>query len=635
MSRASVVAWVGALVVIVALCWPAPFSATASATPIDTAVEAATRAALDAAHAQSISTAVVLSDGRMLASAAGVADKVTKRHARTTTSYAVASITKMFVATAAMQLVDEGVLTLDEPVARWLPDLSGAAVITLRDLLGHTSGLTAGVVDGNLTHRWTPAEVLAQTSPPVCEPRACFNYADDNFVAAGQVIAAATGQPIETVLRTRILQPLHLGHSWLQGFERPRGVVAPGAAGGDSLFDDPNGNVPATEFVTRIGAGGALASTAPDLARFGEALFRGDLIDADSLRTMTDPEPSASLPCADVRHCSPGYGLGVETTWVAGWRVLGHSGSTGTLVVHFPEEEITIAVVTNGGGDPFVAAGVVADAIPALRGRLDLFTIDVDGTAAPRRLGHGGDDRLGAAVSPDGSRLAFTRGRGERARLVVSGIDGSHARVLVDDLAEPGGPTWSPDGRRLAFSAHVGRREQIFLIDADGSHRTQLTDDEASNGGPRWSPDGSLLAFHRYLRDEVAIEVMRPDGTHERTAARAPIRGPWMGYPRWSPDGRELAFTGSDGFDTDIQIVGVDGSNLRTITSDHVPESDVAWADDGRIAFARFGDLVVVDPTHGPTSRLTNSSGGEFGPEWLSGSTRLLFTSRISAPEGS
>ncbi|MCJ7438486.1 MAG: hypothetical protein MUP97_12090 [Acidimicrobiia bacterium] len=117
-------------------------------------------------------------------------------------------------------------------------------------------------------------------------------------------------------------------------------------------------------------------------------------------------------------------------------------------------------------------------------------------------------------------------------------------------------------------------------------------------------------------------------------APHAPIRGPSVGYPRWSPNGQELAFTGSDGFDTDIQIVGVDGSDVRTITSDHVPESDVAWADDGRLAFARFGDVVIFDVAQpGSFSPRTDTSGGEFGLEWSPGSRRLLFTSRITAPE--
>jgi D-alanyl-D-alanine carboxypeptidase len=603
--------------------------AAASSAASDRALDRSLAEAIESSGARSVSAAVIYPDGRIWSGARGIADLEVGEQARPSTSYALASITKTFVGAVAMQLVDEGVLTLDEPVSRWLPQLRGADGITLRQLLGHTSGLSETEPDPNPAHHWTPEEALTRMPDAACAPGACFGYVDTNYVAAGQVIAAAAGAPIEAVVRDRILEPLGLDHTWLQGFERPRGEVAPAQPSG--TLDDPEGNTPSTDFVTRIGAAGAMAATATDLARFGHALFDEGLVSDASLATMTDVAPSTPLPCPDVERCPPAYGLGVGAEIVNGWEILGHSGSTGSLLAYFPEQRVTIAVLTNGGGDPYPAARAVADAIPATRNRVDLFTVGGDGSD-PRRIGHRTGDRGAATISPDGKQIAYTARRGPDVVLVVAGIDGSSPRVVVDDLEEPGHASWSPDGRRLAFTARASARAshgELYIMDVDGTHRRQLTDGASWSDGPSWSPDGSLIAYHSYEGPEMEIRVVRPDGTHMRTVVRVPIRGRFMGYPRWAPDGSRLVFTGADGGDTDIQIVGLDGANLVTLTNDHVPEAEPAWSSDGRIAFTRGGNIFVVDPeVPDVVEQLTDSAGEEFALDWFPDASRIVFTTR-------
>jgi hypothetical protein len=455
----------------------------------------------------------------------------------------------------------------------------------------------------------------------------CFAYVDTNYVATGQVIAAATGQPIETAVRERILDPLHLDHTWLQGFERARAKVAP-AQLENQRFDDPEANSPSTEFVTRTGAAGALAATSRDLATFGDAFFRGKLVSSETLSTMTDAVPSTPLPCPDEERCLPAYGLGVSVEVLQGWRTWGHSGSTGSLVAFFPEQQVTVAVVTNGGANPAAAATEIANAIPSIRTRSDLFTVGADGTGA-RRIPHAGGERSGAAVSPDGAEIAYSRSRGTDAALVVARIDGSKRHVVVDDLPEPGSPAWSPDGTRLAFTSYRKDGARIYLVDADGAHRRLVTRGAERGAGPRFSPDGKLLAYHVFLGSDMEIRLIRPDGTGMRSVVRVPIRGPWMGYPRWSPDGTRLAFTGADGGDTDVQIVTLDGSNLVTLTTDHIPEAEVAWSLDGRIAFSRLADIFVVDPdTPDALQQVTDTPSDEWGLDWLPDGSRIVHTGR-------
>lgn len=293
----------------------------------------------------------------------------TGRRATASTSYAAASVTKMLVATVTMQLIDEGVLSLDDPVSHWVPELPGADEITLRQLLGHTSGLTETPFQPDQRHAWTPGEVLERAAAPACSPGTCFRYSDNGYVAVGRVIESATGQPIAKALRARVLKPLGLEHTWLQGFERQRGTVAPTPTpGSSSIFDDPEGNVPSTEFVTRVGASGALATTARDLATFTDALFLHDLVSADALATMTDVA-SVSLPCPEVDRCESSYGLGIAVGTLNGRKIEGHSGSTGSFIAFFPKERVTIAVVTNGGADPLAAVAALTRAIPSVAPR--------------------------------------------------------------------------------------------------------------------------------------------------------------------------------------------------------------------------------------------------------------------------
>jgi CubicO group peptidase (beta-lactamase class C family) len=216
-------------------------------------------------------------------------------------------------------------------------------------------------------YEWTPDEVLERAAAPACAPGTCFRYSDNGYVAVGRVIERVTGRPIAHALRARVLKPLELTHTWLQGFEPRRGTAAPTPTpGSSSLFDDPGGNVPSTEFVTRVGASGALATTARDLATFADALFLHDLVSADALAAMTDDASSKSLPCPDNDRCGTPYGLGIAAGMLNGRRIEGHSGSTGSFVAFFPEQRVTIAIVTNGGADPLAALAALTRAIPSV-----------------------------------------------------------------------------------------------------------------------------------------------------------------------------------------------------------------------------------------------------------------------------
>jgi Big-like domain-containing protein/WD40 repeat protein len=123
-------------------------------------------------------------------------------------------------------------------------------------------------------------------------------------------------------------------------------------------------------------------------------------------------------------------------------------------------------------------------------------------------------------------------------------------------------PTWSPDGRRLAFTRGGGASSDIYVMDADGSNLVQLTSG-GFNWEPAWAPDGRTIAFSSVQSGSTGIFVVAADGGQ---GSRVLLNRPgYDAHPAWSPDGRKLTFT-SDwrayDFVYDLYVMNADGSNV-------------------------------------------------------------------------
>ena len=172
--------------------------------------EAALQAILDqwrtdvGAYGATLSLRVPSHDDIHLAS--GIDDRDPETPMPTDGTYDVASITKTFVAATALQLVEEGRLSLDEPVEPWLPELPHADQVTLAMLLGHTAGLgvwdNGDVVIEDLTRSFTPEEVLALQlqAPPSGQPGERFAYTNTGYTAVGVLIERVLDQDLATVI---------------------------------------------------------------------------------------------------------------------------------------------------------------------------------------------------------------------------------------------------------------------------------------------------------------------------------------------------------------------------------------------------------------------------------------------------
>lgn len=267
-------------------------------------------------------SAIVLSGGTVLWEAAlGVSDLDSRAPVTPVTVFHLASLTKPFAATLVLQLVDEGRLSLDAPIADFGIALESPGIVRVRHLLSHTS-------EG--------------------EPGASYRYNGDRFGLLGQVIARAAGEPFAQRLAGRILQPLALDRTApnpkvakacaLAG--RDAATVRAALATGYGLEDDEPEEV---DYPAYFGAAAGLVSTASDVARFAAALDAGQLLaptTRDAAWTPSVGAGGATLP----------YGLGWFVTEIAGERVVWHYGlwiGNSSLIVNVPARGLVFVVLAN------------------------------------------------------------------------------------------------------------------------------------------------------------------------------------------------------------------------------------------------------------------------------------------------
>jgi D-alanyl-D-alanine carboxypeptidase len=322
-----------------------------------------------AAKAPGLVLLVDTPDGRFLG-ATGVANLADGTPVEVDDVFEIGSITKSFIAVLLLQLQEEGVLSLDDPLSRWLPDLAAQTPsgeqMTLRQLAQHTAGLGDYEVPlfrvplsrgdtSAIEKHFTPGElvgwVIENTQPAFApgEPGQ-WEYSNTGYILLGMVLEAATGQPLSQLLRSRILDPLGMASAvYLEAAPEP-GQVINGYSSLTGEYIDVTG-----WDASSAGAAGALAMNAEDLARYGGALAAGELFgDSETLDEMLDFfEPAGPGP--------DGYGLGlVEYKETSGW---GHPGSTpgfssllyvmpGGGITVMPDAGITIVSLANSDVGP-------------------------------------------------------------------------------------------------------------------------------------------------------------------------------------------------------------------------------------------------------------------------------------------
>ena len=275
----------------------------------------------------------------------GKADIAADRPMTAQTPVAYASVGKMITAALALRLAEEGRLSLDDPVRRWVPGWPGEHSKTLRDLLGHDGGIEDAPETFYLAQvrrparRFRPADWLAAIRPP--HPENARVYNNSGFVVAGLALRRAAGSGWADLLRETApgiaLQP----DQRVEG-EPARAYVYPNGAGDPQPFGDDGPFVPSTSLATAAWTSGGYAGSAEAMAGWADRLFAGEVVDEGSLSQMTDFMESTALGDA--------YGLGLARFEMHGREAWGHVGGMPgfhTDLTHLPKEGLTLFAVWN------------------------------------------------------------------------------------------------------------------------------------------------------------------------------------------------------------------------------------------------------------------------------------------------
>lgn len=311
-------------------------------------------------------------DGRSAAVAVGESDPEAGTAMRPDDRMLAGSVGKTFVAAIALQLVGEDLLRLDAPLsellgeAPWFERLPNARALTLRHLLGHTSGVPdhvwspdfAAALAAEPDRDWSPEQLVAFVldAEPLFPAGEGFGYADTNYVLVGLAIERVTGASYYDALRERLLEPLALEDTLPQDRRELPGLVQGHTREGNPfglparvLVDGRHAMNPEVEY-----CGGGVLSTSPDLARWALALYGGE-------RVLTAEQRDAMLVARPAPRVGPGnaYGLGVIVGRDEHGPRWGHTGwypGYGTALAFWPEAGLALALQVNTD-DPALRAG--------------------------------------------------------------------------------------------------------------------------------------------------------------------------------------------------------------------------------------------------------------------------------------
>jgi D-alanyl-D-alanine carboxypeptidase len=322
-------------------------------------IDSAVNQVLSSTKVPSASIAIV-KDGRIAyLQAYGLARLSPLMEATPQMQYAIGSISKQFTAAAVLLLAQEGKLTLEDPVSKYLPGLTRAKEVTIRMLLSHTSGyqdywpedyvMTSMMVPTTAQHI---LDVWGKR-PLDFDPGTQWQYSNTNFVIAGRIVEQVSGTPLIDLLKKRIFLPL----------------------GMDNVYDTDASKLPATdptgyerhalgpqrpspqEGTGWMFAAGELAMPAHDLALWDISVINRSLLGPASYAQMFKPVLLKS-------GANSGYGLGVFLGKRDGHAYIQHSGEVSGFVSEnlvFPDDRAAIIVFTNEMATN--AAGLIAERI--------------------------------------------------------------------------------------------------------------------------------------------------------------------------------------------------------------------------------------------------------------------------------
>jgi len=260
--------------------------------------------------------------------------------------FQIGSITKQFTATAIMQLQEKGLLSLDDPITKHLPDYPKETgdSITIHHLLSHTSGIPnytnmPGVMD-NKALKISVEDLMAtfKDEPLDFEPGEKYQYSNSNYIVLGAIIEKLSGKAYEDYIQENIFEPLGMDNS---GYDHRDRIMKNRAAG---YSQDEKGELVNAEFVhmSTPYAAGALYSTVGDMFIWDQALYTDKLLKKSSLDKMFTPNKG-----------NYGYGWVIQDSF--GHKCIWHNGGIFgfyTTIDRWVDDKVCVVVLSNNDGAP-------------------------------------------------------------------------------------------------------------------------------------------------------------------------------------------------------------------------------------------------------------------------------------------
>jgi D-alanyl-D-alanine carboxypeptidase len=335
---------------------------------------------LESSNGKGLSAAVIMPDGEIWSGVCGVSHgktKITKEM-----RFSAGSIEKMFAATTILQLAEEGRLTLEDPLYKWLPAYPYVdSNITIRQLLNHTSGLYHYVNNRDFWDAWfkEPSKfwtlegiVLTFNREPYFPRGTGWHYSQTGYNLLRMIIKKITGLEISTVNRDRFFVPLGLNNTFTSMGETLPGNIAHGWYDTDNDLEyEDFFSIQRTPFAS--GIGGEVWSTAEDLAKWARKLFHD--ISVVSQGTL-DQMLTFYSPCTGEEFFCAGYGLGVgkfNPELVYGLEAYGHGGhgpGYAAGCIYLPDYKVCIGILDNTDGGECIGT-CLAKLIKVITSHLD------------------------------------------------------------------------------------------------------------------------------------------------------------------------------------------------------------------------------------------------------------------------
>lgn len=300
---------------------------------------------LAARGAPSVSIAVVKDGQIAYTNAYGMARLDPPLAAKPAMRYSIGSVSKQFTATALLLLGEQGKLSLDDKVGKYLPGLTRANEVTIRQILSMTSGYQdywpQDYVMPPMLKPVTALEIVDQWAkkPLDFDPGTKWQYSNTNYVIAGLIVEKVAGMPLVDFLKQHIFTPLHMESVTIID----EGSLGPNDPERYERFGLGPPRVAPKEGRGWLFAAGELAMNSSDLARWDISVIKQSILKPSSYRTQ-----QTTVLLADGR--STGYGLGVDVGSFEGHRLISHSGEVSgfsTQNMIFPDDKIAIVVFAN------------------------------------------------------------------------------------------------------------------------------------------------------------------------------------------------------------------------------------------------------------------------------------------------